>query len=178
MRLFPAVNNTRKRLTEWKKKAGADIHGKKKTITCIKMEDASVGKKENDALREKEKELARKYIESESPDEKILEELNSLCKPIYLYIYNGYHLKIPSMSVDDYLMIGYLTLWKVLENCRKRPDIINSFTAYLFVAVRHAYASEFRKYVFKNPVVLKDYEWRQVGYDYNLAKAVQPHVFS
>lgn len=131
-----------------------------------------MGKKENDALREKEKTLARKYIESELPDEETLEELNRLCRPMYLYLYNGYHLKIPQLGVDDYLAIGYVTLWKVLERCRKNPDIINNFSAYLFTSVSHSYATEFRKYVFKNPVVIRDYEYRQAGYDYNLANAV------
>ena len=49
-----------------------------------------MGKKENAELSEKRKILARKYIESEVPDEMVLEELNRLCKPLYLFIYNGY----------------------------------------------------------------------------------------
>ena len=68
----------------------AFIHDKRNTVTYINMEDVSVGKKENAELSEKRKILARKYIESELPDEMVLEELNRLCKPLYLFIYNGY----------------------------------------------------------------------------------------
>ena len=47
-------------------------------------------RKKKEALWEKERELARKYIESEEPDERVLEELNRLCKSIYLYLYHSY----------------------------------------------------------------------------------------
>ena len=120
-------------------------------------------RKKKEALWEKERELARKYIESEEPDERVLEELNRLCKSIYLYLYHSYQIKIPQMDKDDYLLIVYVTLWKVLEKCRKDPDIINKFGAYLFVAVKHAYADEFRKHVLKNPVVFSDYEYEKGG---------------
>ena len=88
----------------------------------------------------RQKELARKYIMSDEVDQTTLEELNHLCKPIYLYIYGGYHIRLPHMDRDDYLLIGYITLWRVLEKCRENPDIINSFSAYLFSSVRNAYA--------------------------------------
>ena len=104
--------------------------------------------------RNRQKELARKYIMSDEVDQVALEELNRLCKPIYLYIYSGYHIKLPHIDKDDYILMGYITLWKVLERCRKNPDIINNFSAYLFRSIRNAYAAEFRKYVFKNPIVM------------------------
>ena len=122
--------------------------------------------------RNRQKELARKYIMSDEVDQAVLEELNRLCKPIYLYIYSGYHIKLPHMDKDDYLLLGYITLWKVLERCRKNPDIINNFSAYLFRSIKNAYATEFRKYVFKNPIVLRDYDYGRVGYGYNIANTV------
>jgi len=122
--------------------------------------------------RNRQKELARKYTLSDEVDEVTLEELNRLCKPIYLYIYSGYHIKLPHMDKDDYLLLGYITLWKVLERCKKNPDIINNFSAYLFRSVSNTYAAEFRKYVFKNPIVLKDYDFERIGYGYNIANAV------
>ena len=94
--------------------------------------------------RNRQKELARKYIMSDEVDQVALEELNRLCKPIYLYIYSGYHIKLPHIDKDDYILMGYITLWKVLERCRKNPDIINNFSAYLFRSIRNAYAAEFR----------------------------------
>lgn len=117
----------------------------------------------------RQKELARQYISSDEVDQDVLEELNRLCKPIYLYIYNGYHIKLPHMDRDDYLLIGYITLWRVLEKCREKPDIINSFNAYLFSSVRNAYAAEFRKYVMKNPLIWVRYE--EPGGSYNISSA-------
>jgi hypothetical protein len=117
----------------------------------------------------RQKELARKYIMSDEVDQTTLEELNHLCKPIYLYIYGGYHIRLPHMDRDDYLLIGYITLWRVLEKCRENPDIINSFSAYLFSSVRNAYATEFRKYVMKNPLVRVRYE--EPGGGYNISNA-------
>jgi hypothetical protein len=76
------------------------------------------------------------------------------------------------MDKDDYLLLGYITMWKVLERCRKNPDIINNFSAYLFRSIKNAYATEFRKYVFKNPIVLRDYDYGRVGYGYNIANTV------
>ena len=122
--------------------------------------------------RNRQKELARKYIMSDEVDQVALEELNRLCKPIYLYIYSGYHIKLPHIDKDDYILMGYITLWKVLERCRKNPDILNNFSAYLFRSIRNAYAAEFRKYVFKNPIVMKDYEYDRAGYEYNIAHTV------
>ena len=117
----------------------------------------------------RQKELARQYISSDEVDQDVLEELNRLCKPIYLYIYNGYHIKLPHMDRDDYLLIGYITLWRVLEKCREKPDIINSFNEYLFSSVRNAYAAEFRKYVMKNPLIRVRYE--EPGGSYNISSA-------
>ena len=131
-----------------------------------------MGKAENQQKRIRQMELARQYISSDEVDQAVLEELNRLCKPIYLYIYSGYHIRLPHMDKEDYLLLGYITLWKVLERCRKNPDIINSFSAYLFRSVRNAYATEFRKYVFKNPVVFNDYVNERAGYGYNIANAV------
>ena len=73
------------------------------------------------------------------------------------------------MDRDDYLLIGYITLWRVLEKCREKPDIINSFNAYLFSSVRNAYAAEFRKYVMKNPLIRVRYE--EPGGSYNISSA-------
>ena len=60
--------------------------------------------------RNRQKELARKYIMSDEVDQAVLEELNRLCKPIYLYIYSGYHIKHPKMDKDDYLNKRYITM--------------------------------------------------------------------
>ena len=114
-------------------------------------------------LSEKRRELARKYIESEGINEPVLEELNRLMKPLYYYCIGDYYKSLPLNDLDDFYQIGYVTLWKVLEKCRKKPDIINSFSSYMMTAVKHAYATEYRNYILKNPIVKVGYEPKGAG---------------
>ena len=114
-------------------------------------------------LSEKRKELARKYIESEGVNEPVLEELNRLMKPLYYYCIGDYYKSLPLNDIDDFYQIGYVTLWKVLEKCRKKPDIINSFSSYMMTAVKNAYATEYRNYILKNPIVKVGYEPKGAG---------------
>lgn len=115
-------------------------------------------------ITEQRKKLALKYIENPTQDDDTLEELNKLMIPIYTFNCIKYLKILPHLDKDDYMLIGYVTLWKVLERCRKNPDIIENLDSYMFVSVRNAYVDEFRNYVFKNPVFFNDYEREKGAY--------------
>ena len=119
-------------------------------------------------ITKQRRKLVQRYIKSEETDETVLDELNRLCIPIYMYIYRGFSIKLPHLDKEDYKLMGYITLWKVLEKCRERPELIDCFDAYLFKSVRNTYAAEFRKYVFKNAIELRSYENREG--DYNISE--------
>ena len=119
---------------------------------------------------EERKKLAKRYVDSGGADEEALYELNRICKKIYNTVYSRFDIRIATFDRDDYLQIGFITLWKVLEKAREKPDLINNFDSYLFTSVKHAFAAEFYKYVKGNPVILNDYEASDGNY--NIANAV------
>ena len=116
-------------------------------------------------LSKKRKELARQYVESEEVNEPVLWELHRLMRPIYYYCLRRYFEDMPIHDIDDFYQLGFITLWKVLEKCREKPDMLNHFEPYLITSVKHAYANEYGSYILKNPVIKVGYEEPGGGYN-------------
>lgn len=111
-----------------------------------------------DDSREMRKVLARRYVDSEGSDFEAMEDIHNSVLGVYIKCSKMYMGKLPHYDKDDYIQIGYIALWKVLERARVKPEIIDGFDAYLIRAIKNTYIKEFRKFVFKNKGVVYDYQ--------------------
>ena len=108
--------------------------------------------------KEKEAKLAQAYVDSNGTNIEAFDELCRSIRPICNKLMGKYKGKIPYLDAEDYVLIGQIVLWKVLERMRKNPDQDINFRPYLFKAIANRYASEFRNYVLSNPVQVRAYE--------------------
>ena len=74
---------------------------------------------------------------------------------------------IPYYDKDDYLQEAYLALYRVLKRLAVKPDIIDSFSAYLWTAIKNTYCGLFRDYVLHHLVEIRSYESRENGLTYS-----------
>lgn len=79
-------------------------------------------------------------------------------KPYALFVYNEKKNVIPYFDREDYLQEVSLVVWNVLERVKVKPDILDSFSAYLNASIRYMYYSKFRNYVMKYAVERCSYE--------------------
>lgn len=106
------------------------------------------------------------YAQACLKDNRDYESFVKLCdtvKPYALFVYNGKKNIIPYFDWEDYLQEVSLVVWNVLERVRCKPDILDSFSAYLNASIRYMYYSKFRNYVMKNAVERGGYEGSSNG---------------
>ena len=80
-----------------------------------------------------------------------------LCREIRSLAYRAMKLHrnvIPYYDKDDYLQEAYITLYRVLMRISVKPDIVESFGAYLWVSIKNAYCHLFRDYVLHHLIVV------------------------
>ena len=103
-----------------------------------------------------------------NPDDSIAFE--RLCREIRPLAHSAMKLHrnvIPYYDKDDYLQEAYITLYRVLMRIAVKPDIAESFGAYLWVSIKNAYCHLFRDYVLHHLVVVHTYEAYEGNVNYS-----------
>jgi len=108
---------------------------------------------------EKEEQLAQAYVDSNGTDMGSFEELCKLLRPMFIHLMERYRGVIDYYSTEDFVQIGQIVLWKVLERMRQNPGVVYNFKAYIYKAVSNRYATEFRNFVFSSdPKPIRSHE--------------------
>ena len=100
-------------------------------------------------------------------DTEAFEELCTAIRPMAYAVMKLHKNVIPYYDKDDYLQEAYLTLFRVLKRLAVKPDIIDSFSAYLWTAIKNTYCGLFRDYVLHHLVEIRSYEAIENGLTYS-----------
>lgn len=74
---------------------------------------------------------------SQNPDDCVaFEKLCTAIRPMAYAVMKLHKNVIPYYDKEDYLQEAYITLFRVLKRLAVKPDIINSFSAYLCTAIK------------------------------------------
>ena len=115
-----------------------------------------------DSTADERRELA-KYCSQHLYDAEAFARLCNAVRPMAYAVMKLHKNVIPYYDKDDYLQEAYLTLYRVLKRLVVKPDIIDSFSAYLWTAIKNTYCSLFRDYVLHHLVEIHSYESRENG---------------
>lgn len=119
-----------------------------------------------DSAADERRELA-KYCSQHLSDAEAFERLCDAVRPVAYAVMKLHKNVIPYYDKDDYLQEAYLTLYRVLKRLAVKPDIIDSFSAYLRTAIKNTYCGLFRDYVLHHLVEIHSYESRENGVSYS-----------
>ena len=106
------------------------------------------------------RELA-KYCSQHLYDAEAFERLCNAVRPMAYAVMKLHKNIIPYYDKDDYLQEAYLALYRVLKRLAVKPDIIDSFSAYLWTAIKNTYCGLFRDYVLHHLIEIRSYENRE-----------------
>ena len=112
------------------------------------------------------RELA-KYCSQHLYDAEAFERLCNAVRPMAYAVMKLHKNIIPYYDKDDYLQEAYLALYRVLKRLAVKPDIIDSFSAYLWTAIKNTYCGLLRDYVLHHLVEIRSYESRENGLTYS-----------
>ncbi len=88
-------------------------------------------------------------------------------RPIAYSVMKLHRNVIPYYDKEDYLQEAYITLYRVLKRIESKPDILNSFQAYLWQSIKNTYCGLFRDYVLHHLIEIRSYENRENGLTYS-----------
>lgn len=112
------------------------------------------------------KKLAQYCLENPY-DSEAFERLCVAIRPIAYSIMKLRRNVIPYYDKEDYLQEAYITLYRVLKRIESKPDILNSFQAYLWQSIKNTYCGLFRDYVLHHLIEIRSYENRENGLTYS-----------
>lgn len=112
------------------------------------------------------RELA-KYCSQHLYDAEAFEKLCNAVRPMAYAVMKLQKNVIPYYDNDDYLQEAYLTVYRVLKRLAVKPEIIDSFSAYLWTSIKNTYCGLFRDYVLHHLVEIRSYEARENGLTYS-----------
>ena len=105
---------------------------------------------------------------SQNPDDCVaFEKLCTAIRPMAYAVMKLHKNVIPYYDKEDYLQEAYITLFRVLKRLAVKPDIINSFSAYLCTAIKNTYCGLFRDYVLHHLVEIRSYDSKENGLTYS-----------
>ena len=84
-------------------------------------------------------------------DETAYEQLFYRLRPAIIAESRQYVRLLEGYDMDDFLQIGFITLWEIISRGNYKPTQA-SFATYFSRAIRRRFIREFRDYVMKNPV--------------------------
>lgn len=88
------------------------------------------------------KKLAQYCLENPY-DPEAFERLCVAIRPIAYSVMKLHRNVIPYYDKEDYLQEAYITLYRVLKRIESKPDILNSFQAYLWQSIKNTYCGCF-----------------------------------
>lgn len=116
--------------------------------------------------QERLKKLAQYCLENPY-DFEAFEKLCVAIRPIAYSVMKLHRNVIPYYDKEDYLQEAYITLYRVLKRIESKPDILNSFQAYLWQSIKNTYCGLFRDYVLHHLIEIRSYENRENGLTYS-----------
>jgi len=115
---------------------------------------------------DKRSQLAQ-YCSQNPYDSEAFERLCVDIRPIAYSVMKLHRNVIPYFDKEDYLQEAYITLYRVLRRIESKPDILNSFQAYLWQSIKNTYCGLFRDYVLHHLIEMRSYESRENGLTYS-----------
>jgi DNA-directed RNA polymerase specialized sigma24 family protein len=115
---------------------------------------------------DKRSQLAQ-YCSQNPYDSEAFERLCVAIRPIAYSVMKLHRNVIPYYDKEDYLQEAYITLYHVLKRVESKPDIVNSFQAYLWQSIKNTYCGLFRDYVLHHLIEIRSYESRENGFTYS-----------
>jgi len=108
-----------------------------------------------------------KYCSQHLSDADSFERLCNAIRPIAYAVMKLHKNVIPYYDKDDYLQEAYLTLYRVLKRLSINPEIIDSFSAYLWTSIKNTYCGLFRDYVLHHLIEIRSFESTENGLAYS-----------
>ena len=98
------------------------------------------------------------YCAAHLDDAEAFKRLCIAIRPIAYSVVKLHRNVIPYYDREDYLQEAYITLYRVLKRLAVVPDIVNSFSAYLWTSIKNTYCGLFNQYVLHHLVEIRSYE--------------------